>query len=339
MKTISVCMIMKNESKTLSRVLDCVKQFADEIIVVDTGSSDNSKEIAKTYATKVLDFKWDNNFSNARNFSFKQATCDYQMWLDADDFITKQNIEKIKQLKKLPLADVFMFKYRMENLVFYRERILNRAKNFQWKGFVHEAIEAQGNIVYTDIEIEHRKELVQDPKRNLKLYQNAIKIGTPLSPRDTYYYGRELFYNKQISKAIQIFKKFLKYENTYAADNLGAYLMLSECLKKQEKLKKAFDVLLEALKKHNPSAELCCKIGYLAEKLNKDCICWFKFALNCHPQTQGFVDSTYEDLVPLLELSRLLYQTDFQQAKKYHQRAKKLYPNHKSIIYNEQYFK
>ena len=71
MFTLSVCMIVKNEEAVLGRCLDCVRQFADEIIIVDTGSTDTTKEIANKYTDKVFDFEWCDDFSKARNFSFK----------------------------------------------------------------------------------------------------------------------------------------------------------------------------------------------------------------------------------------------------------------------------
>ena len=100
MVTISLCMIVKNEEDTLARCLDCIKDIVDEIIIVDTGSTDLTKEIAKNYTNLVYDFKWIDDFSAARNFSFSKATKDYCLWLDADDVISKKNQEKLKKLKE-----------------------------------------------------------------------------------------------------------------------------------------------------------------------------------------------------------------------------------------------
>ena len=100
MITISLCMIVKNEEEVLARCLDSVKDLVEEIIIVDTGSYDKTKEIAYKYTDKVYDFLWENDFSEARNFAFSKATKDYQMWLDADDIITEDNKIKILQIKK-----------------------------------------------------------------------------------------------------------------------------------------------------------------------------------------------------------------------------------------------
>ena len=98
MATISLCMIVKDEQAVLGRCLDSVQGIVDEIIVVDTGSSDCTKEIAAAYG-KVQDFEWCDDFSAARNFSFAQATLDYILWLDADDVIEPEDREKFLQLK------------------------------------------------------------------------------------------------------------------------------------------------------------------------------------------------------------------------------------------------
>ena len=77
--TISLCMIVKNEEKVLARCLESAKGFADEIIIVDTGSQDRTKEIARAYTEKIYDFSWKDDFSAARNESFSKASMDYCM--------------------------------------------------------------------------------------------------------------------------------------------------------------------------------------------------------------------------------------------------------------------
>ena len=154
-------MIVKNEEKVLKRCLNCVKDIVDEIIIVDTGSTDKTKEIARKYTDKVLDFKWVNDFSKARNYSFSKATKDYILWLDADDVIAKENQKKLLQLKNtLPKnTDIVMMKYVtsiVPHFSYYRERLLKREKNYKWKSPVHEVIELNGNLQYTDIEIHHK---------------------------------------------------------------------------------------------------------------------------------------------------------------------------------------
>ena len=92
--TISLCMIVKNEEKILRRCLDSLKGIYDEAIIVDTGSTDSTKEIAKEYTDKVYDFVWVNDFSKARNFAMEKATCDYIYMADADEVLDEENRKK-----------------------------------------------------------------------------------------------------------------------------------------------------------------------------------------------------------------------------------------------------
>ena len=86
MISLSLCMIVKDEEEVIRRCLDSVINIVDEIIIVDTGSTDKTKEIAKEYTRKVYDFKWIDDFSEARNFSFSKASKEYILWMDADEY-------------------------------------------------------------------------------------------------------------------------------------------------------------------------------------------------------------------------------------------------------------
>jgi len=96
---LSVCMIVKNESANIADALACFVSFADEIIVVDTGSMDNTKEIAARFTSKIYDFEWIDDFAAARNFAMSKAVKSYQLWVDADDRITPENQGHIESLK------------------------------------------------------------------------------------------------------------------------------------------------------------------------------------------------------------------------------------------------
>ena len=146
MVSISLCMIVKNEEDVLARALDSVKELADEIIIVDTGSEDRTKDIARRYTQKVFDFEWEDDFAAARNFACRKASMDYWMWLDADDIVTENELKKMKALKSEidPDTDVVMMKYLTgfdrdgyPAVSYYRERWLRNGKGFIWKGRVH----------------------------------------------------------------------------------------------------------------------------------------------------------------------------------------------------------
>lgn len=95
---VSVCMIAKNEEKNIEKCLASVKPYGFEIIVVDTGSADRTKEIAAEYTDKIYDFTWIDDFSAARNYSLAQASNDYVLVLDCDEVITELDIDLLSSM-------------------------------------------------------------------------------------------------------------------------------------------------------------------------------------------------------------------------------------------------
>ena len=89
-------MIVKDEQDVIERCLESVKDVVDEIIIVDTGSTDKTKQIVSKYTDKIYDFEWVNDFAKARNYSFSKATKDYILWLGADDVILDEDLVKHK---------------------------------------------------------------------------------------------------------------------------------------------------------------------------------------------------------------------------------------------------
>ena len=159
MISVSLCMIVRDEEEVLGRCLESVKNTVDEMIIVDTGSRDRTKEIAAEYTDKVYDFEWKQDFSAARNFSLSKGTMDYLMWLDADDILPRESAAAMLELKrKLPRdTDVVMMPYAVafdsrgkSTFTYFRERIVKNSGDFRFEGRVHEAIPPAGNVHYRD---------------------------------------------------------------------------------------------------------------------------------------------------------------------------------------------
>lgn len=106
MITISLCMIVKNEEPVLARCLDSVASMMDEIIIVDTGSTDRTKEIAAQYTSRIYDFTWCDDFSAARNYAFSLATMDYIYCPDADEYLDLENQRRFLRLKGALLPEI-----------------------------------------------------------------------------------------------------------------------------------------------------------------------------------------------------------------------------------------
>jgi glycosyltransferase involved in cell wall biosynthesis len=96
--SISLCMIVKNEEVALPKCLNSVKNFVDEMIVLDTGSSDRTPQIAQQFGAKVYDFQWSNNFSTARNAALKYVTSDWVLVLDADEMLTPSIVPQMQSV-------------------------------------------------------------------------------------------------------------------------------------------------------------------------------------------------------------------------------------------------
>ncbi len=96
--SVSLCMIVRDEAKNLAACLAPVHALFDEIVIVDTGSTDETREIARGFNARVIDFPWVDDFSAARNESLRQATGDYIFWLDADDRLDGKDIQELEKL-------------------------------------------------------------------------------------------------------------------------------------------------------------------------------------------------------------------------------------------------
>ena len=269
MITISLCMIVKNEEQVLGRCLEAARSFADEIIIVDTGSQDRTREIGREYGGKVYEYAWEDDFAAARNEAFSKAVMDYCMWLDADDVVTKENQEKIRQLKKEldPDIDMVMMKYSIaedsqgESLFsYYRERLVKNKKGFLWEGKVHEAIVPAGKVVYSEIVISHHKTGMGDPDRNLRIYEKMIQAGERLTGRNLFYYGRELFAHKKYERAAEVMEEFLEGDG-WVENKIEACLNLAECLGRMGRRKEGVQALFRSFLYDQPRGEACFELG------------------------------------------------------------------------------
>ncbi|MEG6570381.1 glycosyltransferase [Thermoanaerobacterium thermosaccharolyticum] len=112
-ETISLCLITKDEEKNIARCINSVKDIVDEIVVVDTGSKDKTVEIAKSFGekVKVINAKWEDDFSKARNIAIENATSDWILFLDADEEIKKEDVGKIRPLLSDDTVEAYILKF------------------------------------------------------------------------------------------------------------------------------------------------------------------------------------------------------------------------------------
>ncbi len=352
MATISLCMIVKNEEMHIKRCLDSIAGLVEEMIIVDTGSTDRTVEIASNYTSKVYSYPWKDDFSDARNYSFSRASMDYCMWMDADDILEEAEKEKFLRLKQSlsPDTDIVMMKYNTSfdeagkpSFTYFRERWIRNCERYHWVGAVHEVIQTSGRIIYSDIAISHKKKGAGDPDRNLKIYRKMIADGKILEPRQQYYYGRELYYHRQYEEAVSVLEQFLNAEEGWVENKIEACSVCADCYNRMGQEQSALLSLLRSMSFDLPRAELCCEIGkYFLEHGNfQNAIYWYETALHA-PENEysgGFMQPDCHDYIPLMQLCVCYDRSgDRQKAKEYNERAGACKPYSQAYLYNQKYF-
>ncbi len=222
--TLSLCMIVKNEAKTVAGCIASVKSAMDEIVVVDTGSADNTKEIARDMGAKVFDFPWCDDFSAARNESIRRATGDYILWLDADDLVDEVEVQKLILLKKTFPPERNKAYYLVVNnqspldgeTHFHHMRLFPRIPGAFFEGRVHEQIFHRLNrlgieSVQTDIVIRHTgyhdiSAVHKKSERNLQIILKELQ-SAPDSPLFNFNAARTLAAMGRMEEGVRYLKK------------------------------------------------------------------------------------------------------------------------------------
>lgn len=214
MKKIGLVMIVRNESRSLDKCLALSKKLVDEIYVTDTGSTDSTIEIAQKHGAHISEFHWCDDFSAARNFALKQSSCDWNLILDADEYLisgSKKDIQRFIESDNHIGAIERHDSYQESNgeisqSYVYTTRLI--PKGTFYTGKVHEQIESELPIVPLPLIFDHDGYLQGGKgKRNLKILFEELKE----NPEDSYILyqiARTLWLEKEFSKAEPYFERF-----------------------------------------------------------------------------------------------------------------------------------
>lgn len=186
--TVSACLIVKNEEHFLGGCLESLRGVVDEIVVVDTGSTDRTVEIAEAAGAKVVHEKWYNDFAAARNRSLAEATGDWILVIDADERLQAGQAEKLRQLIANPNADAYQilivnFPDNEESrAISHRIGLFRNRPEYRYRGAVHEQIgppilEAGGQILPCDLKLDHYG---YDPKVRISKGKEARNVSIVL---------------------------------------------------------------------------------------------------------------------------------------------------------------
>jgi len=343
-------MIVKNEEDVIGRCLASVKGLVDEINIIDTGSTDNTKQIVKQFTDRIYDFEWIQHFAAARNFSFQQATKEYIFWLDADDVLLEEDQEKFKALKESLSLDIdaVSMNYNLSfdhegnvSSLLRRYRLVRRDKQFQWIGAVHEYLEVGGKLLDSDIAVSHLP-LSHDHNRNINIYKQLVESGEPLSPRDTFYYANELLDHEQFEDALFYYETFLASKLGWVEDNIRACFKLADCYSNLNDKENNLSSILRSFEYDIPRPEACCRLGFhfMEQAKNDEAIFWYKQALvvKQKPNTP-FQNKTFTTWLPHLQLCVLFDRLQqYELANAHNEIARSYLPNDEKILHNKKYF-
>lgn len=223
---LSLAIIVKNEEKNLARLLDSAQGVYDELIIVDTGSTDRTVEIARKYTSNIHYFEWVNDFSKARNFAFSKCSAPWVMWLDADDILKPQDVKLIREafIKNKDRPDICYFLVNYHYWVDpptdkgvvkanqLRERII-RKEYANWTGRCHEHITVNWNLAYSIVgaavwHLRDEEDRAADADRNIKL----MKLEAEENPnaRSFHYLGNEYSNIGKTKEAIDCYETAIK---------------------------------------------------------------------------------------------------------------------------------
>ena len=243
---ISACVIVKNEEKHLPRWLDCVKRMAEELIVVDTGSTDKTVDMARAAGAKVFFFAWRNDFAAAKNYALEQATGDWIVNLDADEYFSPKDSKKVLALMRRYHADMRVggFFCRCVDIDPGRDnrylgghillRVFRNRSDLRYEGKIHERLTNQGPQpvemkMVPDIEILHTgyaEAVIEDKaRRNLDLLL-AEQARRGERPEDAFYLANCFLSLGEYDKAIEYTQRTIKAGIRFLGMTNHPYLML-----------------------------------------------------------------------------------------------------------------
>lgn len=325
--TISVCMIVKNEEHVLARCLDSLKGLYEELIIVDTGSTDSTKKIASGYTDRIYDFTWINDFSAARNFAFSLATCDYIYSADADEVLDEENRRIFKQIKDnlLPEIEIVQMKYRNQlscGTVYnfdeeYRPKLFKRLRTFTWIEPVHETVRLDPVVFDSDIAIDHRPEN-NHSGRDFKVFESRLAKGEKLSDRLLEMYARELFLSGSDNDFITASSYLNAVENTDISPDMHKLVCL--VLARASRIKGDATGFLKYSSKiiaGESCSEICFEMGLYFEKAGDDAeaAMWF---YNAAYETAPVLSLEAGNTLPLEHLAQLYEKAGNDEMKKFY---------------------
>ncbi|MEQ3338106.1 glycosyltransferase family 2 protein [Clostridium butyricum] len=209
---ISLAMIVKNEEEHLEKCLERIKNIVDEIVIVDTGSTDNTLNIAKTYNAKVFEYEWNNDFSSARNYASEKCIGEWILVLDADEYVSvgdRKTLEEFVKCNNSSIGRIELHnKFEDESGITYSSEYISRfyPKGIKFYGIIHEQLDSNFNRLKMNFRVEHCGYYkTNKAKRNLPLLFKQLEK-MPEDFYTLYQIGRTLYVDKSYIEAQKYFE-------------------------------------------------------------------------------------------------------------------------------------
>ena len=281
--TFSLCMILRNEAKNLSRSLKPIAGLFDEVVVVDTGSEDGTPEIARSYGARVVPIPWPDDFAAARNASIEAARGDWILWLDGDNRMPPQGVETLRQQLDHHRQSVFWCTEVVipagERLI--QKRVFPRRPEVYFTGRVHEQLTHPPSFksVLTTVEIFHwgyqdRAGAREKGRRNLVLLERMAREN-PGDQYVSYQMGKTLLNLRQFEDASQWLarvtadpKGLLRNKSLH----LHAHLLLAQATDRLGRIEEAESILKSLLEKepaYGPGHLALARMDYAAARYDR----------------------------------------------------------------------
>lgn len=245
---LSAVLIVKNEEKVLANCLRSL-QSVDEIVVLDTGSKDSTYVIARNLADKLYsDYKWNDNFSEARNHALSKATGDWVLSIDADEELlteVKYIKKAIGEAEKCGIKAIDVIQEGRGGERNYFPRLFKRCPEVYWIGAIHNYLSVPG-MIKSDIVIKYGYSPAHglDPDRALRILNIEVAKGNKV--RELYYLAREYWYRKDYQTALKWYEEYLKVSK-WLPERADAHLMMARCYWALAEGEKARESCLKAL--------------------------------------------------------------------------------------------
>lgn len=280
-------MIVKNEAENLGPCLDCLRDLADEIVVVDTGSTDGTKQAAARYTRKIYDYEWTGDFAAARNYAFSLASMEYIYSADADERIDEPNRRRFLLLKEALLPEVEIVQMRYANQLEkggvynfdeeYRPKLFKRLRTFRWISPIHETVVTAPVVFDSDVVIGHYPK-ERHAARDLAAFLRASAAG-PLDGRLQHMYAMELYVageDSDFCRAREYFAATLEDSSRPPDALTEARCVVARAARVAGDQETFYKMALAGVA-GAPCCEICCEIGefYFSRQDYKEAAQWF----------------------------------------------------------------